>query len=59
MSGAFNIIIGIGLIVAGLTGRFALLGTNSKEALIVVGLIPLAMGLTQAYKARRRRRGDG
>ena len=57
MSGVFNIVVGLGLIAAGLSGRFALLGTNSKEALVLVGLIPLVMGVVQAYRQHQRRRG--
>jgi hypothetical protein len=57
MSGVFNIIVGLGLIAAGLSGKFALLGTNSTEALVVVGAIPLIMGVVQAYRQHQRRRG--
>ena len=58
MRGLFNIVIGIAVIIGGLSGKFALLGTNSGKALAAVGLIPLGMGLYQMYKAKERRRVD-
>ncbi len=49
MSGIVNIVIGVLFVVGGLSGRFALFGTNSPEALAAVGLIPIAMGVFQLY----------
>ncbi len=48
----WNIIIGILLIVAGLSGRFALIGTGSSKALAAVGAAILIWGIVQV--ARRR-----
>jgi hypothetical protein len=57
MSGYVNIIIGILFVIGGLSGRFALFGTNSPEALAAVGLIPIAMGAYQLYNNHKRRSG--
>ena len=48
----WNIIIGILLIAAGLSGRFALIGTGSSKALAAVGAAILVWGIVQV--ARRR-----
>jgi len=48
----WNIIIGILLIVAGLSGRFSLIGTGSSKALAAVGAAILIWGIVQV--ARRR-----
>ena len=48
----WNIVIGILMIVAGLSGRFALIGTNSGPALAAVGAAILIWGIVQV--ARRR-----
>ena len=57
MSGFINIIVGILFVVGGLSGRFALFGTNSPEALAAVGLLPMAMGIYQLYNRYKRRTG--
>ena len=56
--GIVNIVIGIGFVAAGLSGKFALFGTNSPEALAAVGLIPIAMGVFHILQQRRRHRGE-
>ncbi len=58
MSGVFNIVIGIALIAAGLSGKFALFGTNSPKALAAVGLIPLIIGIVQIVKKHNRQHID-
>ena len=57
MSGYINIIIGVLFVAGGLSGRFALFGTDSPELLAAVGLIPISMGAFQLYKQYKRRRG--
>jgi hypothetical protein len=49
----WNIIVGILLILAGLSGRFALLGTGSSKALVVFGAVVLVWGLVQMARRRR------
>lgn len=57
MSPIINIIIGVIFVAGGLSGRLALFGTDSPEALAAVGLIPIAMGIYQIYSKRKRRGG--
>jgi threonine/homoserine/homoserine lactone efflux protein len=45
-----NIIGGIICIIAGLSGQFVLIGTNSSAALVVVGVGLLIWGLVQTVK---------
>jgi cadmium resistance protein CadD (predicted permease) len=56
MTGIFNIVVGLVMIVGGLSGKLALLGTNSGTLLAAVGLIPLVMGIRQFWRAWARRR---
>lgn len=49
----WNIIIGIGFIIGGLTGKLALFGTNSPTALAVLGGILLVWGIVQVSRGRR------
>lgn len=58
MSGYINIIVGIAFVAAGLSGKFALMGTNSPKALAAVGLIPIAMGIFQLVQRSKRHRGE-
>ena len=58
MNAYINIVIGLLFVAGGLSGRFALFGTNSPEALAAVGLIPIGMGVYQIYQRRKQRRGD-
>lgn len=46
-----NIILGLVFIVGGLSGRLALIGTNSGEALAVVGGLMVAYGI---YKLKQK-----
>ena len=58
MSGMINIIVGIAFVAAGLSGKFALLGTNSPKALAAVGLIPITMGIYQLMRRSKRHGGE-
>ena len=49
MRGLFNIAIGIFMIVGGLSGHLVLKGTNSGEALAVVGLVVLGIGFYRMF----------
>lgn len=53
MRGVISIIIGIIFIIGGLTGKLALIGTNSGTALAVVGTILVAIGAYRMAIARR------
>ena len=48
----WNVIIGILLIIAGLSGRFALIGTSSGKALAAVGAAILVWGVVQVVRRR-------
>jgi hypothetical protein len=50
----WNLIIGIILIVAGLSGQFTLIGTRSSSALVVIGIAIAALGAFQIYRRRSR-----
>jgi hypothetical protein len=49
----WNIVIGIVFIAGGLSGQLALIGTNSGEALAVVGAGLVIWGIVQVVQARR------
>jgi len=49
----WNIVIGILLIVAGLSGRFSLIGTNSPMLLVLVGAAMVVWGAVQMARRRR------
>ena len=51
--GSWNIIIGLVTIVAGASGRFTLLFTNSSVALIVIGAVITLFGVYQFVRARK------
>ncbi len=55
MTPVFNIIIGLAMLVAGLSGKLALFGTGSPKALAAVGAAVLIMGVVQAWKRRARK----
>jgi hypothetical protein len=48
----FNIILGIVFIVGGLSGKLALIGTNSGPALAVLGVVLVVWGVVQLKKSR-------
>ncbi len=49
----WNIVIGILLIIAGLSGKFALIGTSSSRGLAVFGAVVLVWGIVQVARGRR------
>ena len=49
----FNIVIGAVMLVGGLSGKLALLGTNSSGAAAVVGGVLIGLGVYQVAKRRR------
>ena len=51
--GSWNVIIGVVTILAGASGRFTLLFTNSSVALIVIGAVITALGAYQFVRARK------
>jgi len=48
----WNIIIGIVFVIGGLTGRLALLGTDSSAALVVFGAVLIVWGIVQTVRER-------
>ncbi len=52
MRGIINIIIGLVFIVGGLSGRLALIGTQSGIALAVVGLLLVGLGIFRMVSSR-------
>lgn len=50
----WNIIIGIAFIVGGLSGKLALRGTQSGEALAAVGGLLAVWGIVQVVRSRKR-----
>ena len=50
----WNIVIGIVMIIGGLTGKLALIGTGSSGALVVVGVLLAGYG---GYQMLRQKRG--
>lgn len=49
----WNILIGIVFIVGGLSGKLALIGTNSGEALAALGAGLLIWGVVQRERAKK------
>lgn len=49
----WNIVIGLVFIVGGLSGKLALIGTNSGEALAAVGAGLLIWGVVQTVRAKK------
>jgi hypothetical protein len=52
MRGVFNIVIGVVFIAGGLSGRLALIGTNSGPALAVVGAGLVIWGIVRIAGSR-------
>ena len=55
MRGFINIALGLVFIGGGLSGRLALIGTNSPEAIAALGLVPLSLGVYQLYRQYKRK----
>lgn len=54
-SRVIGILVSVGLIIGGLSGRLALRGTNSSTALVIVGIIFLAIDIIGAVKDSRQK----
>ena len=50
-----KIIVGILFIIGGASGEFVLRGTNSPEALIVVGFILVIIGIVQIVSKKKKK----
>ena len=46
----WNIIIGIGMMLGGATGKLVLIGTDSAAALVVLGVVLLGWGIFQKVR---------
>jgi hypothetical protein len=53
-AGIWNLVFGILAIIAGLSGRFTLIGTHSSTALYVVGGCIAALGVYQLVRRAQR-----
>jgi len=53
--GIFNVVIGIAMIGGGLSKSFTLLGTNSWEALVGLGVVIAGLGVYQIVQTKRGR----
>ena len=49
----FGLLISIGLIIAGLSGNFVLVGTNSSTALVIAGVIFLIIDIVGIVRASK------
>lgn len=50
-----NIVLGGAMLIGGVTGKLALLGTSSSPALAVAGAVVAALGVYQLVREVRRR----
>lgn len=55
----WNIVIGGIMIVGGLSGKLALIGTNSSGALVAIGFGVLGWGIYQVARKKRDAGGGG
>jgi hypothetical protein len=53
--GIFNVVVGVAMIGGGLSKSFTLLGTNSWEALVGLGVVIAGLGVYQIVQSRRGR----
>ncbi len=53
-AGVWNLFLGIAAVVAGASGQFSLVFTNSSTLLMVFGGVIAAYGIFQIVRARRR-----
>ena len=58
MGGIFNIIVGLIMVGAGLSGQFSLLGTESPALLVGVGALVVGFGVHRVIRDRRQKK-DG
>ena len=49
----WNLIIGLVFVIGGLTGKLALLGTDSSTALAVFGAVLIVLGLSQIRSRKK------
>ncbi len=49
-----NIIVGVGCIVGGATGKLSLFGTNSGLAMVVAGSVGVGLGVYQLWRRQAR-----
>ncbi|HEY2761641.1 MAG TPA: hypothetical protein VGI75_12885 [Pirellulales bacterium] len=52
MRGIINIVIGIGFIIGGLSGKLVMRGTSSGEALAVIGGLLILFGIFRIWQDR-------
>jgi len=52
--GIFNIVLGVGLVVAGLSGKFRMIGTNSGTGLVIAGALTIAFGIFRLVQANNK-----
>ena len=52
-----NIALGIGMVLGGLSGKVALVGTGSTTALVAVGAVVAGLGVFQLVRSQRNRGG--
>ncbi|MCP4599889.1 MAG: hypothetical protein GY847_04990 [Proteobacteria bacterium] len=52
MGGIFNIIVGLLMVAAGLSGKFSLMGTQSSGLLAAAGGVIAAFGIYRSLKGR-------
>ena len=52
MNGIVNVILGVLMIVAGLSGKFVLIGTHSGLLLTVVGVVVAGLGCWRMIQGR-------
>jgi hypothetical protein len=52
MRGIISIVVGLILIIGGLTGKLVLIGTESGVALAAVGAVVAGIGVVRVIKAR-------
>jgi hypothetical protein len=53
--GIFNVVVGVAMIGGGLSKNFTLLGTNSWEALVGLGVVIAGLGVYQIVQSRKGR----
>jgi hypothetical protein len=54
-AGIWNLLFGVAFIVGGLSGRIALIGTQSPGAAVAVGAVMAAWGGWQLWRSRKRK----
>jgi hypothetical protein len=55
MAGVFNIVLGLVFVIGGLSGGLVFRGTDSGQLLAVLGVVLVAYGGYQAWKAAKAR----